>query len=425
MKNKTEAKDIDSVLASGKKGGKKRKLLIIILSCVLAVLVLALIFKGRGSGSGAPQYITADAVQGDIKVEVSATGTLEPTNEVSVGTELSGTIKDVFADYNSVVKKGELLARIDTTKLQAQVTQYRAALESARANVLQTQATEKETGIKLDQLKTLYKLTDGQSPSKTEIDAAEAAYDRAVANTASARASVAQAQATLDALLTDLAKAEIRSPVNGVVLTREVEAGQTVAASYSTPELFTIAEDLKKMELHVNVDEADIGQVREGQTASFTVDAYPDKTFEGFITQARYGSETTDNVVTYETVIQVDNSDMLLRPGMTATADITVKHLKDVVKVPSAALRYSPPEVTEEPEESFISKLMPRPPRVRSSKPAETDNKEMITLWVLENGIPEPYQVKLGDSDGSYRQVVSGGVKPGMKLITGAAGNGK
>ncbi|MGE4318548.1 MAG: efflux RND transporter periplasmic adaptor subunit [Deferribacterales bacterium] len=425
MKNKTETNDINSVLATGNKGGKRWRRTIIILACVLAALVVILIVRGRGDKGGAPQFNTVEAVQGDIRVEVSATGKLEPTNEVSVGTELSGTIKEVFADYNSVVKKGELLARIDTTKLQAQVTQYRAALESARANVLQTQATEKETGIKLDQLKTLFKLTDGQSPSKTEIDAAEAAYDRAVANTASARASVAQAQATLDALLTDLAKAEIRSPVNGIVLSREVEAGQTVAASYSTPELFTIAEDLKKMELHVDVDEADIGQVREGQKASFTVDAYPDRIFDGVITQARYGSQTVDNVVTYETVIQVDNSDMLLRPGMTATADITVKHLKNVVKVPTAALRYSPPAVTDESKQSFISKLMPRPPRMRSSKPAEVSDKETVTVWALENGMPEPYQVKLGDSDGSYRQAVSGDVKPGMRLITGTAGNGK
>lgn len=425
MKNKTETNDINSVLATGNKGGKRWRRTIIILACVLAALVVILIVRGRGDKGGAPQFNTVEAVQGDIRVEVSATGKLEPTNEVSVGTELSGTIKEVFADYNSVVKKGELLARIDTTKLQAQVTQYRAALESARANVLQTQATEKETGIKLDQLKTLFKLTDGQSPSKTEIDAAEAAYDRAVANTASARASVAQAQATLDALLTDLAKAEIRSPVNGIVLSREVEAGQTVAASYSTPELFTIAEDLKKMELHVDVDEADIGQVREGQKASFTVDAYPDRIFDGVITQARYGSQTVDNVVTYETVIQVDNSDMLLRPGMTATADITVKHLKNVVKVPTAALRYSPPAVTDESKQSFISKLMPRPPRIKTSKLQEAGDKDSVTLWVLKDGMPEPYSVKLGDSDGTYREIVKGDIRPGMRLITGTAANGK
>lgn len=414
-------KDINETLGTEHKKDKRK---IIIISSVLLVFIVAVFFFfGRNKDNGLPAYTTADVEQGDIIVQVSATGTLEPTNSVEVGTELSGTVKEVYADYNSVVKKGQLLAVIDTAKLSAQSKQYRAALESARANVMQMKATEKETLIKLNQLKKLWELTGGKSPSKTEIDAAEAAYDRAKANSASTEASVTQAQASLDAVLTDLAKAEIRSPVNGVVLSKGIEAGQTVAASYSTPELFTIAEDLKKMELHVNVDEADIGQVKEGQKAYFTVDAYPDKVFEGKITQARFGSETVDNVVTYETVIQVDNNNLLLRPGMTATADITVKEMNGVIKVPAAALRYSPPVVTED-NSSFISKLMPRPPRTPKAQTKEKD-ADTVTVWALENRLPVPYDISVGDTDGSHRMMKEGGLKKGMKLITGNAANGK
>lgn len=410
------------MLATEKKGGKKR--LIVISVSVFAVIVLFfLVFSGK-KDKNLPNFNTADVEQGDIIVQVSATGTLEPTNSVEVGTELSGTVKEVHADYNSVVKKGQLLAVIDTAKLQAQAKQYRAALASAKAGVMQAKATEKETEIKLGQLNRLWDVTGGKSPSKTEIDAAEAAYARAKANTASSEAAVAQAEASLDAVMTDIAKSEIRSPVNGVVLSKGIEAGQTVAASYSTPELFTIAEDLKQMELHVSVDEADIGQVREGQKADFTVDAYPDKVFSGVITQARYGSETVDNVVTYETVIQVDNNNLLLRPGMTATADITVKEQKNVIKVPSAALRYSPPVVTED-KSSFISKLMPRPPRTPKTPVQGKNDADSVTVWALENNMPTPYQIKTGDSDGSFRMMKEGGLKKGMKLITGGGTNGK
>lgn len=423
MKNKISTTDINSVLSSG--GKKSRKKLFLIIAAAAVVLAVAYLFvRPSGTGSSTPQFTTADVSQGDIIVTVSATGSLEPTNQVEVGSELSGTIRDVYADYNTAVKKDQLLAKIDTTKLQAQVTQSQASLEAAKANVLLMQATEKETLLKLNQLKKLWELTDKKSPSQTEIDAAEAAYERAVANTASAKASVTQAKATLDSHLTDLSKAEIRSPVDGIVLNRSIEPGQTVAASYQAPVLFTLAEDLKKMELMVYVDEADIGQIKEGQKAAFTVDAYPEKVFSGVITQARYGSQTVDNVVTYETVIQVDNSDMLLRPGMTATADITVKEINNVILVPNAALRYAPAQTGQDEKTSFISKLMPHPPRTPKQK-TKTAEKGSVTVWALENGAEVPYVIKLGVSDSSHRQMLEGKLTKGMKLITGKAVNGK
>lgn len=414
MKANVNTNDILSTLGTGKKKSKgKTQILILTLACVLIAGFLGVKLENEK----APVFTTVDAIQGDITVQVSATGTLEPTNEIDVGSELSGTIQEVYVDFNSRVKTGQILARIDTTKLEAQVVQYGAALKAAEAKVLEMKATEKETLLKLNQIKKLWELTEHKSPSQQEVDAAEAAYTRAVADTVSADASVIQAQANLKSIETDLSKAIIRSPVDGIVLNKEIKAGQTVAASYETPTLFTIAEDLKKMELHVDVDEADIGQVEEGQNVAFTVDAHPGKIFKGIITQTRYGSTTTDNVVTYETVIQVDNSDLVLRPGMTATADIIVNEIKNVIKIPKIALRYSPSPVVEE-KESLLRRLMPGPPRMNKAR-QQVKKDGTVTMWVQKNGIPEPVDIILGETDGEFKQLVSGDIKAGDKLITG------
>ena len=262
---------------------------------------------------------------------------------MDVGSEISGIVKSVEADYNDKVKVGQVLARIDTTKYEAQATQSKAALEAAKARVLQAQATVSETRSKLAQYERVRQLSNGKVPSQTEFDAAQAAFERAKADEASATAAVAQAQATLEANQTDIAKAVIHSPIDGIVLTRSIEPGQTVAAAFQAPVLFTLAEDLTQMELHVDVDEADVGQVKEGQEATFSVDAYPNRTFSARSPRPAIGSKTVDGVVTYETVLKVDNTDLCLRPGMTATADITVKKVQDAVLVPGAALRFTPP----------------------------------------------------------------------------------
>ena len=340
---------------------------------------------------------------------------------MDVGSELSGIIKSVEVDYNDRVKVDQVLARIDTSKLEAQVTQSRAALESAKAKVLQVQATVTETRSKLTQFQKVRELSNNRVPSQTELDAAEAAFERAKADEESARAAVSQAQATLEAIETDLSKSVIRSPINGIVLTRSIEPGQTVAASFTAPVLFTLAEDLTKMELHVNVDEADIGKVKEGQKASFSVAAYPDRTFEARITQARFGSSTTSGVVTYETVLKVNNSDLSLRPGMTATADITVKKVENALLIPSAALRFTPPVQEEKKRESsgsLVGSLLPRPPRQGSQKSnGSTTNKSQQRVWILKDGQLSAVPVTVGSTDGSMTEVVAGDIQPGMAVV--------
>jgi HlyD family secretion protein len=252
------------------------------------------------------------------------------------------------------------------------------------------------------------------------MDAAEAAFERAEADEASAKAAVSQAEATVKANETDLSKLVIRSPINGIVLARSIEPGQTVAASFQAPVLFTLAEDLSKMELHVNVDEADIGKVHEGQKATFSVAAYPNRTFEARITQARFGSSTTSGVVTYETVLKVDNSDLSLRPGMTATADITVKKVENAILVPSAALRFTPPiqEEKQRPSGSLVSSLLPRPPR-SASKQGEniSANKKHQRVWTLKDGQLSSIPVTIGSTDGSMTEVLAGDIKPGMAVV--------
>jgi HlyD family secretion protein len=253
------------------------------------------------------------------------------------------------------------------------------------------------------------------------MDAAMAALQRAQADEASAKAQVSEAQATLEANESDLAKAVIYSPINGIVLKRSVEPGQTVAASFQTPVLFTLAEDLTKMELHVDVDEADVGQVKEGQEAAFTVDAYPDRAFPARITQVRYGSQEVEGVITYETVLNVDNSDLSLRPGMTATADITVQKVENAILVPNAALRFSPPVKEKEAPSnsgSVLSKLLPHPPRSPSKqREVVIANKRQQRVWRLQDGKLAAVDVTTGATDGIMTEVTGGDVKPGMALV--------
>lgn len=369
-------------------------------------------------------YKTQPAHRRDITINVSATGNLQPTNQVIMGSELSGTVKSVEVDYNDQVRIGQVLARLDTSKLSAQILQSQAALDAAHAKVLQIQATVKESNIALGRLQEVGRLSNNKGLSQKDLDSALAALDRAKADSAGALAAVAQAEATLKLNLTDLAKTEIRSPINGLVLTRSVEPGQTVAASLQAPVLFTLAENLAQMELHVDVDEADVGKIQAGQTAIFTVDAYPDRKYPAEITQVRFGAKTTNGVVTYETILKVDNSDVSLRPGMTATADITVTKVVDALLVPNPALRFVPQglEGTKENRSggSVLSKLMPRPPQ-RGGKRKDTSGgpKGTQKVWTLVDGQPNVLPVTIGLTDGSSTQILSGDLQPGMDLVVG------
>jgi HlyD family secretion protein len=411
--------DIAKTLGVAPGSRRSRRLIRVLLLVLLIAALVGLVAWRKGSGkSNMVQYKTQEVKQGDLVVRVTATGTLEPTNQVEVGSEISGIVKTVEADYNDKVKVGQVLARIDTSKYEAQETQLKAALEAAQAKVLQAKATLSETQAKLAQYQRVRELSNGKVPSQTEFDAAEAAFERAKADSASAAAAVAQAQATLKATQTDIAKAIIHSPIDGVVLTRKIEPGQTVAAAFQAPVLFTLAEDLTKMELHVDVDEADIGQVKEGQEAEFTVSAYLDRTFQAKIVQTRYGSQTVDGVVTYETVLKVDNTDLSLRPGMTATADITVQKVQNALLVPNAALRFSPPaQGPKRSSRGLVGMMLPGPPRFNAPQETVDTNKKQQTLWVLQDGQPKAVAVTIGATDDTMTEILSGDVKPGAQVI--------
>jgi HlyD family secretion protein len=383
----------------------------------LAVVLLVLLWLGLRS-NGQAQYQTQEVKRGNLTVTVSATGTLQPTNQVDVGSEISGTIRFVKVDYNDQVKRGQVLAEIDTTKLAAQARQTAASLEAARARLLQTHATVSEAKAKLMRMEEVQQTSGGKVPSKAELDTGRANLERAIADEANARAAVTQAEATLEVQRTDLAKAVIRSPIDGVVLKRAAEPGQTVAAAFQTPVLFTLAEDLTQMELHVDVDEADVGKVRQAQTATFTVDAYPDRSFPANVVQVRFGSKTVSGVVTYETLLKVDNSSMLLRPGMTGTANIIVQQAEDVLLVPNAALRFAPPQVEPkaEDERGLVGSLLPRPPS-SATKPADNGAGKQPQVWVLREGQPQKVLLKTGMTDGVLTEVKEGALEPGIAVV--------
>lgn len=399
--------------------GRKRRWLWIATGCLLLALLAlpALARKPQPT-----KYTTQAARRGNLVVVVSATGTLEPLKKVDVGIEVSGTIKTVEADYNDQVKVGQVLARLDTSRLEAQAQQNEAALQAAQAKVVQAQASVEEAQAQLARLNRVKELSGGKMPSQTDLDTAKANLARYKADEASAQAAVAQGQAALNVNRTDLAKAVITSPINGVVLKRSVEPGQTVAASFQAPTLFTLAEDLTQMELQVDVDEADVGQVHEGQEATFTVDAYPDRTFPARITQVRYGSQTVEGVVTYKTVLKVDNSSLALRPGMTATAVITVNKRDNVVLVPNAAMRFVPAAkepATNSRSGGLVGMLLPHPPGMNNTKTEEPDTKKKEQqVWLVSGGQLAPLSFTKGLSDGQQTEVASGAVEPGMELVT-------
>lgn len=396
---------------------------------VLAVALVALaglgVFLVRGKDNAAtPAFRTEAAVMGDLVVKVSATGNLQPTNQVDVGSELSGIVDKVFVDDNDRVSKGQVLARLDLAKLQDAVTRSRASLDAAEAQVLQAKATADEARANLARFRQVSELSGGKVPSRSEMDTAEASLKRAEANEASARANVAQARATLQSDETNLAKAHIRSPIDGVVLARKVEPGQTVAASFQAPVLFTLAEDLAKMELQVDVDEADVGQVKVGQQATFSVDAWPGRPYTAVITRVGYGSQTKDGVVSYLTVLRVANDDLSLRPGMTGTAEITTLIREKVLLVPNAALRFTLPTTEAVPKKSggsVISALMPRPPAI-TPKALATGKNGTQRVWVLRDGEAVPVEVQTGASDGRMTEVTGGALEAGTEVITEALG---
>lgn len=401
---------------------------------LLAALIGGGVFFWRhqaaNAAAGPPPYVMEAVRRGDIRLVITATGNLEPTNEVTIGSELSGTASEVYVDINDRVKKGQPLARIAIRRLNQQTNSSRAALNAAKAKVNQVKATLMENEATLARLEELYRLSGGQTPSKADRVTAQAAVARAQADLGSAEAAVEQAKADVEANENDQAKAVLISPIDGIVLSRNLEPGQTVAASFTAPELFVIAENLEHMKLKVAVAEMDIGRVRAGQTATFTVDAWPGRSYQAKVTKVAFGSSVTDNVVTYETELEVSNADLSLRPGMTATADILAAESRGALLVPHAALRFDPAAAAAArpnpaAKKSFVQSLIPGPPRrggagprpAAEEAPAEKKALGAARVWTVRDGQPEPITVTIGLSDSRYTEVSGAGIAENLPII--------
>ncbi len=347
-------------------------------------------YKMLNRSAGGTVYKTQKIENGDIMESITASGTINPLSTVSVGSQASGRIAEIYVDYNSVVKKGQLLALIDQENAKATVQQREAALEIAKAQV----AVE-ENNIKYYKkaLNRISKLNASKYSTEKDLEAAERDYDNSVAQLALEQAQVKQAQASLNSAQTELSYTEIKAPVDGIVISKSVEVGQTVAASFETPEIFSVAEDLTKMQIEASVVEADIAKVKEGQKVRFTVDSYADDYFYGTVTQVRNEATTTSNVVTYTVVIGIDNSDMKLKPGMTANVEIITAEEKGVMLVPNQALRF------------YIDD---------SDKAKRYKDRG---VWIIKNGHPERVTVKIGVSDDDNTQILESALKIGDEVI--------
>ncbi|MFZ4602078.1 MAG: efflux RND transporter periplasmic adaptor subunit [Caulobacterales bacterium] len=369
-----------------------------------------------------PVFSTQAAVRGPVTLTVSANGTIQPTRTISIGSELSGTVLAVNVDVNDRVKRGQVLVVLDTAKLRDQVLRAKAAVATATANETLADATVRETRANLARLDAVAKLSAGRTPSRAELDAGRAALARAAAAAASARAGVLDARAGLSTDQINLSKASITAPADGVVLTRSVDPGNAVAASLQAVTLFTLAEDLSKLRLWVYVDEADVGAVKVSQAATFTVSAFPARKYPAKITRVGFGSTITDNVVTYLTYLDVDNSDLSLRPGMTATASIIAAARRDVLLVPNTALRFTPSatKAAKPAAGGVFSSLAPRMPSGNRRRAASSGESTAAArqVFVLRDGAPVAVAVTPGISDGRVTEIIGGDLQAGMLVIT-------
>jgi len=392
---------------------------------VVSLFLVGLLGVGAWSfGNGAKEspYITGRVQRGDIIQVVSATGTLQAGVTVQVGSQVSGTIAKLHTDFNSQVKKGQVIAELDQAKFKARVDEEKASLRAAQANMAKTKVTLEDTRRNLARAT---ELRNRDLISQSELDAAQTAFEAAAAQFEVAKAQVAQAQAALNQAAVDLGNTIIRSPVDGIVISRNVDVGQTVAASLQAPTLFTIANDLSKMEVHANVDEADIGNVWEGQEVTFTVDAYPTRRFTGKVSQVRNAPTTVQNVVTYNAVVGIDNRELLLKPGMTANVEFLVSRKGDVLRIPNVAIRFKPPSEKQDAQELLRQANRSggggrgSRGRAASGRPRSGDGKDgrWVRIYVLKDLQPQPVRVRLGITDGSYTEVIEGEIEGGQQII--------
>ena len=364
---------------------------------LLALVVMIALSAGAyfifRSSENDQKFRTEKISKGDIVQSITATGTVNAVTTVLVGTQVSGTIKNILVDFNSVVKKGQLIAQIDPAIFDSQVEQARANVLSAKANVEKAVVALADSKRTLNRQKELFAKN---LIARSDVDAAETAYDTAVTQVSAAKAQLSQSQAALSIAETNLRYTRIVSPVNGTVVSRNVDTGQTVAASFQTPTLFNIAQDLTKMQIDSSVAEADIGKIQVGQPVEFTVDAYPDSPFQGKVSEIRNAPINVQNVVTYDVVVKVENPELKLKPGMTANVSIIVSSKKDVLRISNTALRFRPP--TEK-------------------KDVTAKKGKGSGVWVLEDKKPKRIAITTGISDGTYTELLSGEIREGQEMI--------
>ncbi len=388
-----------------------KKILLITIPILLTVSIAVTLYLKRK-----PEitYKTAKIERGSIISTVSATGNLSAVTTVQVGTQVSGTIQKLYVDYNSRVKKGQAIAEIDPSLFRASMEQASGNYTSAEANRQKTRVARDDAERTLKRNKKL--LADGII-SQGDYDAAETAYNSAIAALKAAEGTKGQTRGALMQARTNMNFSVIRSPVDGVVISRNVDVGQTVAASFQTPTLFTIAKDLTKMQIEVSVDEADISRIKQDQSATFTVDSYPEQTFHGKVVQIRNAPIITQNVVTYIVVVNVDNSDLKLKPGMTANVSIEVARKENILKMPLSALRFKPKLRGEDTDKK-------RKPGESGGKSGKRERGQQV--YILTNNKPSPVTVKTGIANNSSIELVEGDLKEGAEVITEqSGGNGK
>ena len=363
----------------------------VIISIILSGLALVFAFVLAGCKKETGAFETARIAKGDIMQKITASGTINPISTVDIGTQVSGIIAEIYVDYNSTVKTGDLLALIDPQTFEATVDQRQAALDIAKAEL---EVTKNDIVYYKKHLDRIKKLNTSKYSTDKELESAQRDYDNAVAQKTLKEAQIKQAEAQLKQAKIDLEYTRIVSSVDGTVISREVEVGQTVAASFNTPTLFNVAEDLTKMQIEASVVEADIAKVKEGQKVEFSVDSFPDEIFEGVVTQVRNNPITTSNVVTYEVIIGIDNKDLRIKPGMTANVDIITAEKKDVFLVPNKALRF-----------------------YTTDEKGEVKRYKDKGIWLLKNGKPERVNIATGVSDDDHTEIISENLKEGETVI--------
>ncbi|MBI3001568.1 MAG: efflux RND transporter periplasmic adaptor subunit [Deltaproteobacteria bacterium] len=401
-----------------------RKRVITLIAALLLVAVAAFEFWRFGNSAKESSYVTMPVQRNNIIQVVSSTGTLQAVVTVQVGSQVSGTIDKLFADFNTKVKAGQVVAQLNQDKFKASVDQGRANVLAAQSNLAKA-----KVGV-ADALRTLERnreLRKRDLMAQSELDAAQTAYDAALAQVEVNKAQVAQAQAALNQTKVDLDNTTIRSPVEGIVISRNVDVGQTVAASLQAPTLFTIANDLSKMEVHTSVDEADVGSIWEGQEVTFTVDAYPARRFTGKVHQVRNAATVVQNVVTYNAVVRIDNKELLLKPGMTANVHFLVSQKEGVLTIPNMAVRFKPPEQKDEAQELLRQEQSRAAPRVGARRTSRSGGGggggggRRVRIYVLKNLKAQPVEVQLGITDGSKTEVRDGELNENDAVIIGMA----